>query len=126
MDKNQAIELIRQSSLSVDTDLLVEHLLPSARIVVCDGPGECAEYVMASHFGGLPSLPRNAAWPVWDNCDFQKGQIARLEDKFRANPRATGLRDIALGCGKIWSGPSFHFWANCRGELCHAASRLAA
>jgi uncharacterized protein YwqG len=96
MDKEQAVDLIRGSSLVEHASILIEHLLPSARLVVNDDPGEDVEDPTASHFGGLPSLPRDAAWPVWDRRDYLSGQIARLEANFRANPRATGLRDIAL------------------------------
>src|SRR5438552_12080840 len=43
MDKEQAVELIRECSLSEHADFLIEHLLPSARIVVHDHPGSAVE-----------------------------------------------------------------------------------
>jgi uncharacterized protein YwqG len=95
MDKQQAIDMIRGSALAERADRLIEQLVPSARLVVHDDGGGTAKNSVVSHFGGLPSLPPGATWPVWDRHDFVSGQIERLEAKFRANPRATGLRDIA-------------------------------
>jgi uncharacterized protein YwqG len=51
--------------------------------------------VVPSHFGGLPSLSRETEWPVWDRHDYLIDKIERWEKQFKANPRATGLRDIA-------------------------------
>ena len=95
MDKQQAIDAIRGSSLSGQADLLIEHLLPSARALVQEDRGGTVPDPVSSHLGGLPSLPHDAKWPVWDSRDYLSRKIARLEDKFRSNPRATGLRDIA-------------------------------
>jgi len=103
MDKQQAIEVIAGSCLSKHADVLVRHLLPSVRLVVLDEPGDSADS-MASHFGGLPSLPPDATWPVWDKHDFLTRQIKRLEEQFKANPRATGLRDIASRMRQDLSG----------------------
>lgn len=96
MDKKQAIDLIRGSCLHEQANNLIEQLLPSARIVVHEDPGGSVVDSANSHFGGLPYLPRNASWPVWDRRDFLNAKITRLEDQFQANPSATGLRDIAL------------------------------
>jgi hypothetical protein len=92
-NKLQSIEIIRQSSLSQHAEILGESLLPSARIIVL-GDDEKPE-PFHSHFGGQPSLPCDISWPEWDSRDFVIGQITRLEARFKANPRATGLRDIA-------------------------------
>jgi uncharacterized protein YwqG len=95
MDKNQAMELIRGSALAEHADLLMEHLAPSARIVLTDDGAQSNENGIHSYFGGLPKLPKEASWPSWDSRAYSNAKIARLEDKFRQNPRATGLRDIA-------------------------------
>lgn len=106
MDKKEAMDVITSSNLSGQADLLIEHLLPSARLVVHEGGPGSVEDSVASYLGGLPSLPGHAAWPTWDRHDFLSGQIARLEAKFKANPRATGLRDIALSMRQdLASGP---------------------
>lgn len=106
MDKKQAIDLIRESSLSGVADILIECLLPSARLDVREHPGRDIEDSVTSHFGGLPSMPRGVAWPVWDRHDFLISQIARFENRFRENPRATGLRDIASRMRQdLFSGP---------------------
>jgi hypothetical protein len=115
MDKKQAVDLIRKCGLSRQADLLCDHLLPSARLVVHEDSEPSVEDSVGSHFGGLPSLPRDVTWPVWDRREFVNGQIARLEDKFRANPRAIGLRDIALRMRQDlvgWPLP-LPFWHNC-------------
>jgi uncharacterized protein YwqG len=95
MDKSQAIELIRSSGLSQHSEVLIAHLAPSARIVVADDAGVSSEKSGLSYFGGLPRLPNGGRWPFWDSRDHENSRIARLEEKFRQNPRATGLRDIA-------------------------------
>jgi uncharacterized protein YwqG len=94
MDKEQAKDMIRGSGLALRGDLLIEHLLPSARLVIHDDAERSVNDSVVSHFGGVPSLPPGATWPVWDRHDFLSGQIARFEAKFRANPRATALHDI--------------------------------
>src|SRR5207248_1703697 len=94
MEKQQAIELIRGYPFNNSAGLLVERLMPSARLIVCDDQGGRNGASPRSYLGGLPSLPADAVWPVWDRKDFLSGQIARLEQQFKANPRATGLRDI--------------------------------
>jgi uncharacterized protein YwqG len=95
MDREQAVGLIRANSLLEQADAIIEQLLPSARIRVHDDSGKRIEDSPTSHFGGLPSLPRNVSWPVWDRRDYLSALITRLEQQFQANPRAIGLRDIA-------------------------------
>ena len=92
MDKQQAIDLIRGSSLAGQADMLIEHLLPSARVMVQDESDGTDIGPVTSHLGGLPSLPRDAKWPLLDSRDHMMDRIARLEEKFRSNPKATGLR----------------------------------
>jgi uncharacterized protein YwqG len=94
MDKEQAVDQIRGSHLAQHADILLKYLLPSARLIVQEAPEIADEDRTTSHLGGLPSLPRGAAWPVWDKRDYLNGQIAHWEAQFRANPRATGLRDV--------------------------------
>jgi hypothetical protein len=95
MDINQAIDLIRGTRLCAQADSLIQHLLPSARVIVDNELGGSVNDFAVSHFGGLPSLPHDCVWPVWDRRNYLSRQIARLEEQFRANPRAIGLRDNA-------------------------------
>jgi hypothetical protein len=95
MNRREAIGLIGGCSPPGRADLLVEHLLPSARIVVRDGPGDSVEDSAASRLGGVPALPRGENLPLRARHDYVSAQIARLEEKFKATPRATGLRDFA-------------------------------
>lgn len=95
MNAQQAADVIRRSSVSDLADLLIERLLPSARIVVDGEPGSGVQDLAASQFGGLPSLPSGTHWPRWDKREYLRAEVDRLEKQFRANPRATGLRDIA-------------------------------
>lgn len=95
MEINKAVELIRNSALAEQADLLIKRLLPSTRLVVDDGPGGSDEGLAVSRFGGLPSMPRRMDWPVWNKREYLQAEIERLEKRFKANPRATGLRDIA-------------------------------
>lgn len=95
MKKEQAIELIRKSGVPRYATAIVNHLMPSARVLVCDELAESNAGELTSHFGGLPWLPADAAWPEWDRRESLKSRIARTEKSFQANPRATGLRDMA-------------------------------
>jgi uncharacterized protein YwqG len=96
MKREQAIEIIRKSALAKYVDLLAENLMSSARICVRDHQESGSGQPGASHFGGLPALAGEATWPLWDKRQFLNAEISRLEGKFKANPRATGLRDIAI------------------------------
>jgi uncharacterized protein YwqG len=96
MNKEQAVDLIRGSELYEQADILIDYLLPSARIVVHDDSREGVEDSASSYFGGLPCLTQDAVWPLWDKGEYLNAQIAHLEARFRENPQATGLRDIAL------------------------------
>jgi uncharacterized protein YwqG len=93
MDYQQAIERIENSSLSRWAKSLVDLLKPSARVVLRETQGPSGDF--SSHFGGLPAVPDGWMWPTWDRSDYVSDKIKRLEDQFNANPRATGLRDIA-------------------------------
>jgi len=95
MNRDQAIDAIKDSPLCELADQLIDSLIPSARIVVSDEPGDPSGNAVHSHFGGLPLLPDGTTWPRWDKTDYLCAQIARLEDKFKKNARLTGLRDIA-------------------------------
>ncbi len=96
MEKEQAIDMIRRCRLRVRAGLLIEQLLPSARLIVDGGSNNSFDASVGSHFGGLPHLPAGVTWPEWDKHDYLNAQVERLEAQFRANPRATGLRDIAM------------------------------
>jgi uncharacterized protein YwqG len=95
MERSDAIKLIRGSSLGRHAEVLIEHLAPSTRVIVGDEVGVSDEESTRSWFGGLPSLPKGANWPYWDNRELAKAKIEQLEEKFRQDPRTTGLRDIA-------------------------------
>jgi uncharacterized protein YwqG len=94
MEKEQAADIIRGSSLSRHADLLIGQLAPSARLIVEDEPTNHGGGSLLSHLGGLPSLPACATWPTWDKRDFLTGQISRREERFKKHPRATFLRDV--------------------------------
>ncbi len=89
MNREEDIELIRNSAVSEHTEALVNYLLPSARIIVQDEALSGSHPSIASHFGGLPSLPRNVAWPKWDKSEYLKAQIARLEKRLESFIRRT-------------------------------------
>ncbi|HUG89418.1 MAG TPA: DUF1963 domain-containing protein, partial [Planctomycetaceae bacterium] len=93
MEKVDAEALVRASGLSAEVEIILDQLLPSARIVV-DGDGG-TEDSFVSHFGGVPWLPADEAWPRWDKRGYLEAEIARLEERFRNNPRLTGARDSA-------------------------------
>jgi uncharacterized protein YwqG len=87
MNREQAIELIRDPALSEYAETLVSYLSPSARITVHDAPAGGSDRSTASHFGGLPSLPENAAWPDWDKTAYLKAAIETLEKQIEARAR---------------------------------------
>lgn len=91
MNKQQAIDAVRTSSLSGRADVLIEQLLPSARVLMQDDLEGTAPDLVASQLGGAPSLPLDVMWPVWDSRDLLRDRIGRLEHRFRSNPKATGL-----------------------------------
>jgi len=102
MRREKAIELIRSSPLAEFGEMLVNYLSPSARIIVRDEPEVSSNRLSASFFGGLPLLPKNAAWPTWDKSDHLKAEIASLEKRLEAYARRTrdqpetipGIREI--------------------------------
>ena len=87
-------DAIRRSRLANHAETLIALLQPSARIIVHDEAPTADG--SSSHFGGLPLLPEGTAWPRWDKHDLLVAQIARAEESFKKNPRATGLRDMAI------------------------------
>jgi uncharacterized protein YwqG len=87
-------DAIRGSRLAQYAATLIALLQPSARINVHD-EAPVARSSISSHFGGLPSLPKSAAWPRWDKHDLLVAQIADAEENFRKNSRATAFRDMA-------------------------------
>ena len=95
MNRQAAIDAIRNSRLARHADSLIERLEPSVRLIVDEGPAAAPVEAAGSHFGGLPSLPAAADWPLWDKHDFLQAQIARSEEAFKKNPRATLFRDMA-------------------------------
>jgi uncharacterized protein YwqG len=84
VNRQEAVDFIRSSALAEHADALIQHLAPSARLIVGDS-AERADHLTVSHFGGLPSLPENAAWPVWDKRQFLTAEIASLEKRYEAH-----------------------------------------
>jgi uncharacterized protein YwqG len=106
MDKKQAVETIRDSHLGDAADLLIERLLPSARIIVANDPTESMTELESSCFGGLPPLPPGVTWPVWDRTELLKADIARRELEFRDKPIPRGMaRIIAEMREELSAGP---------------------
>lgn len=93
LDRQHAIDMIRASPFAEFADTLIEQMLTSVRLVVA-GDGTAGTGETSSHLGGLPSLPRTCDWPRWDRDALLRADISRWEERFKKNPRATGLRDI--------------------------------
>ncbi len=92
--------------MAPQADLITEQLFPSVRISIRDDLDGDSDGSTISHFGGLPFLPSGLEWPRWDRKGFLEARIARYEERFRANPRATGLRDrIAEMRGQLSARP---------------------
>jgi uncharacterized protein YwqG len=77
MDLPSAMETIRSSALSHRADALIAALRPSIRIRTIRDPSVLDEPV--SKFGGRPSLPQRAAWPMWESTAYHQWSIASLE-----------------------------------------------
>lgn len=86
MDRQHAIDIIRASPLAEVEDVLIENMLPSARLVV-DAEDAVGGGERSSHFGGLPSLPRSVEWPRWDQDAYLRAEIARYEEQLTNDPR---------------------------------------
>jgi len=104
LDLKDTIELVREVMPASQAKVLVEHLLPSCRIVTHDDTSidTCAT---ASHFGGVPSMPRGMEWPLWDKHDYLTEDIKRFESRFQEAPQSTWLRDVALRMRRELSNP---------------------
>jgi uncharacterized protein YwqG len=105
MERKQAVDILH-SSMPKQAALLAKFLLPSARIQVLD-TRQPTTVAVASFFGGTPFLPSSLPWPTWDKRDYLSAKASKMESRFEANPRATGLRDIAARMRKdIPAGPT--------------------
>jgi uncharacterized protein YwqG len=100
MNKDWAIDLIRNSPLAGDAEQLIADLLPSTRI-----RARRATYTLApgeSRLGGCPDLPRGLEWPRWLGSmitSVKKNGIVRTPAKetflhFIAQLRLDDLPDI--------------------------------
>lgn len=92
-DREQAILEIRNSPFSLLADSLARFLRPSARLFVRDAVGMeniDGAPLTASHFGGLPSLPENVAWPTWNKRVHIEEMIATMEGNFERNRLKAG------------------------------------
>jgi uncharacterized protein YwqG len=98
MTRDRAIGLIRSSAVAEYADALIHHLRPSVRIIVRDEPVE-RNHESLSHFGGLPFLPEDAKWPVWDKREFITRNLAWKEDWFEKESRLLHERP---GQGQKW------------------------
>ncbi len=105
LDLNDAIDLVRETMPASQADGLVEHLLPSCRIVVHDDAAGFGENPDGSHFGGSPTVPRGMEWPHWDKHDYLTEDIKRFESRFQEAPQSTWLRDVALRKRRELSNP---------------------
>jgi uncharacterized protein YwqG len=107
MDKTEAISVVRNSGLAHHADRLIQSLLPSARLVICDKAANDAEGCANSHLGGLPRLPLGTVWPLWDKRELFWRQVSRFEDKLKGGPAATGLHEIVRRMGaEVPDGPT--------------------
>jgi len=105
MDRQHAVDIIH-SNFPEHAIVLAEELLPSARIQILD-QNQSTAVELSSFFGGMPFLPVSKKWPTWDKREYLRAKARRLELQFEANPRATGLRDIAAQIrNNISDGPT--------------------
>jgi uncharacterized protein YwqG len=92
-DREEAVEAIRGSAYSAVAQTLAAFLQPSARIFVFqeDGTERVGDVQLTvSHFGGLPTLPENVAWPTWNKSEHLREEIAVAERIFERNLLRTG------------------------------------
>ena len=95
MTREQAISVIRASRLNKYEDVLIQHLLASARLVVQDEPTNSISEPTQSHFGGSPHLPAHASWPIWDRRELLEQKIELCERQLKESPLATVWLDMA-------------------------------
>lgn len=76
MTREEAIDIIRNSSFSEHTDELVPLLQPSARVIL--HPQAEIPEPPQSFFGGQPLLPRDFEWPLWDRRERLQASIDRF------------------------------------------------
>src|SRR5690242_6381771 len=94
MNRDLAVDLIRNSGLDDFADELIELLRPSVRIRTQPVHAEPAHD--SSKFGGLPLAPSDFQWPWWDAWDRLKSTrdyLARLKS---TNPRGGSFADKAI------------------------------
>lgn len=89
MQREDAIELIRNSPLAEFDETLVDHLSPSVRIIVSDETEIDTGRLSSSYFGGQPCFPENATWPEWDKRDYLEAQLASTQKRFDAYTERT-------------------------------------
>lgn len=81
MEREEAIELIRISAPAEHVEVVVNYLNPSARVIVRDDEVDGDSRSTVSHFGGIPSLPQDSTWPVWDRREYLENEIAQIEKR---------------------------------------------
>lgn len=84
-DREEAVQAIRNSSFSAVAHSLAAFLKPSVRLFVCEKDGTekvGGARLTISHFGGLPTLPENVAWPTWNKSAHIQEAIAIKERIF--------------------------------------------
>jgi uncharacterized protein YwqG len=91
-NREEAIEAIRNSAYSAAADALAALLQPSARIFVSEEDGTeklGGVQLTVSHFGGLPTLPENVAWPTWNKSAHIQEAIAIMDRIFERDQQKT-------------------------------------
>jgi hypothetical protein len=92
-DREEAVQAIRNSEFSAIAESLATFLQPSARIFVFqkDGTERIGDVQLTvSHFGGLPTLPENVAWPTWNKSAYIQDLIAVMERVFERGEQKAG------------------------------------
>jgi uncharacterized protein YwqG len=94
LELRDAIDLVREVLPASQADVVAEHLLPSARIVVHDDANPAAG-TNRSHYGGVPLMPRGMEWPVWDKTDYLTEDAKRFEARRLPNVASRKRQELS-------------------------------
>lgn len=94
MDRELAIDLIRNSGLDDAVDDLIGRLRPSIRIRTQAVHAEPLHD--SSKFGGMPLVPSDFDWPSWDATGRLMSMRKTLENLKSRNPRSGSFPDKAI------------------------------
>jgi uncharacterized protein YwqG len=92
-DLGEVLNVISNSGFSAQVNSLAGFLQPSARIFICERDGTekvGGVRLTVSHFGGLPTLPENLAWPTWNKSTYIQNSIAKMERIFERDQQKAG------------------------------------